>query len=147
MAEKKSSIIILESTFILSFLFMLFYGISTLLIYSNFTDQRYFDVWSKIMMPPTGFPITFFISVIFYSLVFSLIISLVYRFTKKSFSTKSQLFSGLLFGLALFFLTFVPMYSQIYLIFNIPLTILLTWTVSSLLFSLLGGIMLSLVNN
>ena len=138
---------ILESTFILSFLFMLFYGISTLLIYTNFADQRYFDVWSKIMMPPTGFPITVFISVIFYSLIFSLIISLVYRFTKRSFSTKSQLFSGLLFGLTLFFITFVPMYSQIYLIFNIPVVILLTWTVSGLLFSLLGGIMLSLVNN
>jgi len=147
MNEKKQSILLIESTFILSFLFLLFYGVGTLLVYSEFSNQRYFDVWSKIMMPPTGFPIVFFISALIYSIIFSFIISFTYRLVKKSFTTKSQILSGIMFGAVLFFIIFVPLYSHIFLIFNIPFLIISVWLSAGLLFSIVSGIMLSLVNN
>lgn len=94
---------------------------------------EYFAVWSKTMMPNAGPPpMDFFIKSIVITLASGISLALVYYYTRdmlpKNFRERVLLFADLMIGLQFIFFTL-----PIYLLFNLPAGLLISWFISSFL--------------
>ena len=104
-----------------------------------YTDQAYFAVWSKIMMPTAGPPPTeFYIYSITFSLITGIIYSVVYEMIKKVMPGKTLTNKGLYFGFLLFLLS-IPWSLTMYLLINLPSLLLAYWSITGLVIDLIGG--------
>ncbi len=104
-----------------------------------YTDPAFFGVWSKIMMPTAGPPpAEFYYYSIIFSIITGIIYAIVYEMTKKSLPGKTITKQGLYFGLLLFLLS-IPFSLTMYLLINLPIMLLVYWSISGFIIYLLGG--------
>lgn len=92
---------------------------------------EYFGVWSKIMMPQAGPPpFEFFVTSLTITLVSGISLGLVYYYIRdmlpKSFRERVLLFADLMIGLQFIFFIL-----PVYLLFNIPMGLLISWFISN----------------
>ena len=112
-----------------------------------YTDPANFALWSKVMMPgpqPPG--MEFYALSIAVSLATGLIFAYAYMISKQAFVMKKSFKSdrfwkvGLKFVLFLFLLTCFTGILSMYLLFAIPMGLLLSWTAQGLAVSLAAGV-------
>ena len=112
-----------------------------------YTDQKYFSVWSKLMMPTAGPPPASFMA---YSLAFGIIggilIALGYSVLKKGVPGKTRAMKGLVYGLLVFLVGALPGYLAIILLINLPLMLVFLWAIESLIIDLFGGMIIAWIN-
>lgn len=92
---------------------------------------QYFGVWSKLMMPKMGPPPTdSFITSTIITFTSGISLSLVYYYIRdmlpKNIQERILLFADLMIGLQFVFFTL-----QVYLLFNLPIMLLVSWFISS----------------
>jgi hypothetical protein len=92
---------------------------------------QYFGVWSKLMMPKAGPPPTdFFITSTIITFTSGISLSLVYYYIRdmlpKDINERVLLFADLMVGLQFIFFTL-----PVYLLFNLPIELLVSWFISS----------------
>jgi len=105
-----------------------------------YTDPAYFGVWSKIMMPTHGAPPTeFYIYSIVFSLISGIIYALIYTVISKSITAKTILKQGLYFGFILYAIG-IPWSLTMYLLINLPVILLVAWSITSLIIDLIFGV-------
>ena len=108
---------------------------------SYYTLPEYAGVWSKLIMPHAGQPSPQFLAL---SLLFGLIVGIFLAFVYVSIQdvlpkptwSRSFSFAGLLIGLELV-LYILP----VYLLFNVPVAILISWTISYSVIFILASIL------
>jgi hypothetical protein len=119
--------------------------VGAFLTMSFYTDPAYFNLWSRLMMTPSG---GFSTNFIWYSLGVNFFIGLVfasmYRWVSCCFCGQG-LEKGLCFGWLLFLIESVPLVLTTLLLLNVPLGLLSFWLVESFIVNLAGGILLALI--
>jgi hypothetical protein len=106
-----------------------------------YTDQTYFSVWSKIMMPNEGPPPAEFY---YYSLIFAfvggLIFTGVYTVVEKGIPGNTVVKKGIYYGLLVWLLAGITGSLAMVLLINLPIDLIVYWTVTSLIINLLAGV-------
>jgi len=104
-----------------------------------YTDPQYFNVWSKVMMPTAGPPP---MSFLYYSIIFGIITGILLAFVYAIIrggvpwtGTKR----GLAYGSLVFLVAGVPSSLSLYLLVNLPSTLIAYWALENLVIYLLGG--------
>lgn len=115
---------------------------SSFLTMPYYTDPKYFGVWSKIMMPQAGPPPgSFFGWTLLFSFLAGLMIALLYNLIKgnldQSFWLKVFEFSKIVLGLLLVF-SYLPMF----LMFNLPLALIIFWFITEIVVVLVNSIII-----
>ncbi len=121
---------VLLSGFIYTVMANFVHIIEAFLTRSDYTMPEYAGVWSKLIMPHAGQPSPQFIAL---SLLFGLIVGFFLAFVYVAIQdvlpkppwSRSFSFAGLLIGLELV-LYILP----VYLLFNVPVALLISWTIS-----------------
>ena len=101
---------------------------------------EYLPVWSKIMMPAEGPPPG---SLYVYSIVFALLTGLFlayfYVVLRKSIWGDNAAKRGWCYGLIVFFIATIPCSLMLVLMINLPMAIIISWTVEMLVINVLAG--------
>ena len=108
-----------------------------------YVDPRYFGVWSKVMMPSAGPPpLSFFVLSIVFNYLTGLFVVGVYQIIKDEFGqdywAKAIDSAGLFWKAGVFFFIL-----PVYLMFNVPLMLLVSWLISSAVIFLFMGMYLA----
>jgi len=119
-----TSVIFTVSSFVI-------HQIEALLTMKYYLDPNYFGLWSKLMMPKAGPPpMEFMITSIVFSLVTGISVTLIYYYLKdhlpKEKMKRTFYFADLMIATSFVFST-LPMY----LMFNIPVALLVSWFISN----------------
>jgi MFS family permease len=116
--------------------------IESFLTMNYYTMPDYFAVWSKVMMPTAGPPpMEFYIISIVFGIITGAIFAAVYSMFKDNVpgtGTKK----GLYYGGILFLVVGIPFTSTMYLLINLPMMLLVWWSIFSLIIYLIGGIVI-----
>ncbi len=96
-----------------------------------YTDPNYFGVWSKLMMPAAGPPpASFMITSFVFTFVTGLSLALVYYYIRshlpQNMMQRTFYFADLMVATSFIFFTL-----PVYLLFNVPLGLLITWFVTT----------------
>lgn len=102
-----------------------------LLTMGYYLKPEFFGLWSRLMMPRQGPPpSSFFITSAVFTFITGVSLGLVYYYIKemlpKDFKKRVFLFADLMIGASFIFFTL-----PVYLLFNVPLGLLISWFVSS----------------
>jgi len=108
---------------------------------SYYYDSNYFPVWSKLMMPAAGPPPAefYYISIVF-QLVTGFLFGLVYNVLKGAVPGRGWKNKGLMYGFLIFLVAGIPTTMMLYLLINLPLGLLLSWMLQSLVVYLTMGL-------
>ncbi|MEM4245129.1 MAG: hypothetical protein QW404_02135 [Candidatus Nanoarchaeia archaeon] len=111
-----------------------------------YTDQNYFAVWSKLMMPTAGPPPqSFYLYSILFGIVGGILVAMVYGVVKNSIPGKTIAKKGLNYGLLVFLLAGVSCFLTMLLLINLPAQLILWWAVENLVTYLIGGMIIAWV--
>ena len=104
-----------------------------------YTDPAFFGVWSKLMMPTAGPPpATFMITSFIFTFITGLSLGLIYYYLKDHLPTdiKKRIFyfADLMLGTSFVFFTL-----PVYLMFNVPVGLLVSWFITSFIILLAGS--------
>lgn len=104
-----------------------------------YVDPAFFGLWSKIMMPSAGPPpASFFITSAIITFATGVMLALVYYYIydllPANFRKRVFFFTDLMIGANLIFFTMPA-----YLMFNIPLALLVSWFVSTFVILLIAA--------
>jgi uncharacterized membrane-anchored protein len=107
--------------------------IEAVLTMKYYVDPQYFGVWSRLMMPSNGPPpAEFMITSLIFSFATGVSIALIYYYLKdllpKNVMRRTFLFADLLIATSFVFFTL-----PVYLMFNVPVGLLVSWFISSFL--------------
>jgi hypothetical protein len=107
--------------------------IEALLTLKYYMAPQYFGLWSKVMMPAAGPPPpTFMITSLVFTFVTGISITLIYYYLKdhlpKEVKKRIFYFADLMIGTSFTFFTL-----PVYLMFNVPVMLLVSWFISSFL--------------
>jgi hypothetical protein len=106
-----------------------------------YLDQNYFPVWNKIMMPAAGPPpAEFYCTGIAFQLVTGFLFGLVYAVIKGAVPGKGWKNKGLMYGFLVFLVAGIPITLMLIMLINLPLGLLLSWMLQSLIVYLLMGL-------
>jgi hypothetical protein len=109
-----------------------------------YTDESYFPVWSKIMMPGPGAPpMAFYILSLAFSFLSALIYVYVYDILKKSVPGKGFFEKGLSYGALLFLVGGVPYSFSLMLLINLPFLLIAAWGFETFVVSIIGGVLIA----
>jgi hypothetical protein len=141
MTTKKSAALFLVAAVLITAISFLISTAGAYADMSYYMDANYFGVWSKLMMPTAGPPPVEFtyISIVF-SLITALIFCFVYIKIKNVFSTKTTTKAGLIYGCGVFLIAGIPSTLSLILLINLPLALIISWAVQSLVMYLISGI-------
>ncbi|MFH1473281.1 MAG: hypothetical protein ABIE55_00125 [Candidatus Aenigmatarchaeota archaeon] len=118
--------------------------VESMLTMDFYMDEAYLGVWSKLMMPVAGPPpAEFFYVSIVSGVIIALIYAAVYDLVNNSLSGKTTIKKGLQYGIILFLMVQIPGLLAMYLLVNLPAMLLVYWGISSLVISLIGGIVIA----
>jgi hypothetical protein len=95
-----------------------------------YMDPKFFGLWSKLMMPTAGPPpMSFMITTLILTFVTGISLALVYYYLRdmlpQGFWKRTFLFADLLIAMSFVFFTLPS-----YLLFNVPIALLVSWFVS-----------------
>ena len=110
---------------------MIIRNVEAILTMKYYVMPEYFGVWSKLMMPSAGPPpASFIITSLIMSFVSGVSLGLVYYYIRdmlpKEFAKRVFFFADLTVGLQFVFFTL-----PVYLMFNVPVGLLISWFISS----------------
>jgi hypothetical protein len=104
-------------------------------------DPNYFAVWSKLMMPAAGPPpAEFYYAGIAFQLMTGFLFALVYAVVKGAVPGKGWKNKGLMYGFLIFMVAGIPTTLMLILLVNLPIGLLLSWMLQSLVVYLLMGL-------
>jgi hypothetical protein len=116
--------------------------VEAVLTMGYYTDPAHFPVWSKIMMPSAGPPPAAFY---YYSIAFALVTWAIFGFVYEklgvSVHEKNLIRNGIRFGALIFLVAGIPSTLTMYLLVNLPVGLLVSWTMSGLILYLIGGVL------
>lgn len=122
-------------SFLVAILFFIFSmvvrQIEVMLTIKYYMMPEYFGTWSKVMMPGAGPPPpSFFITSAVFTLATGLSITMIYYYVRKmlpkSFIKRTFFFADLMIATSFIFFTL-----PVYLLFNVPFALLVSWFISS----------------
>jgi hypothetical protein len=106
-----------------------------------YQNPNYFPVWSKIMMPAAGPPPATFLYIgIAFQLITGFLFALVYVVVKGAVPGKGWKNRGLMYGFLVFMVAGIPTTLMLILLVNLPLGLLISWMLQSLVVYLLMGL-------
>ena len=106
-----------------------------------YTDPQYFSVWSKLMMPTAGLPPPEFAYTSFvFSLIIGILFALVYSVISKCMVGQVVTVKGIFYGFLVFLIAGIPGALSLYLLINLPQTLIAMWAFENLVIYMLGGI-------
>lgn len=113
--------------------------IEAVLTMKYYMMPEYFGVWSKIMMPTVGPPpIDFFLSSAVITFATGLSITIIYYYMRdilpKDPKTRTFYFADILIGTSFVFFTL-----PVYLLFDVPWQLLVSWFVTTFIILLIGS--------
>ena len=109
--------------------------------------EKYFPVWSKLMMPSAGPPpASFMMYSIAFGLIGGILISLVYGVIKDGIPGDTLANKGLVYGLLLFLVAGIPGSLALTLLINLPAMLIVVWAVEGLIIYLLNGMIIAKIN-
>jgi hypothetical protein len=122
---------VLLASVIFTVISFVIHQIEALLTMKYYVDPQYFGVWSKVMMPSAGPPpASFMITSLIFTLVTGISVTLIYYYLRDHLPPlglkRVFYFADLLVATSFLFST-LPMY----LMFNVPVALLISWFVSS----------------
>lgn len=105
--------------------------VEAVLTMQYYTDPNYFGVWSKLMMPAAGPPpADFMITSLVFTIVSGISLALIYYYVRRHLpENKTQrifYFADLMVATSFIFFTL-----PVYLMFNVPLGLLVSWFITS----------------
>ena len=124
-----------KKVFVVSFLFTIISfvirQIEAMLTLNYYKMPEFFGVWSKLMMPKAGAPpVSFIITSLIFTFATGICLSLIYYYLKdhlpKERHKRMFYFADLMIGTSFVFFTL-----PVYLMFNIPSGLLISWFISS----------------
>ncbi|MBI4995028.1 hypothetical protein HZC21_05325 [Candidatus Peregrinibacteria bacterium] len=116
------------------------HSVAPMLTMQSYTDPAYASVWSKFMMPFAGPPpATFYYMSVAFNLIGALLFTLVYLVVKNSVPGKTLASKGLMYGFLIFLVAGIPGFLSMFMVLNLPLALIVSWTLEGLLIDLLGG--------
>lgn len=99
------------------------------------------------MMPEAGPPPASFMCYSFaFSAVTAIIFTLVYLYFKESIPGISAVQKGLAYGIFLILVGALPFTLTMYLLINLPIVLLISWLIETMLIYLLGGMIIAGIN-
>lgn len=117
------------------------HAIGAMITMSFYLDEKYFPVWSKIMMPGASAPpISFTLISLAFALINGLIFSSIYAILKNSIPGNTLAKKGLVYGLFVFLLSGITMSLTLILLINLPIVLLIYWACESLIIYLIIGL-------
>lgn len=106
-----------------------------------YTMPDYLPVWSKIMMPAAGPPPASFMYLSFgLNWIVGMLFAAVFMTVRSVFEGQPALKKGATFGFLAFLIGTLPGTSSMYLLINLPVGLLMWWTLSGLLVDIVAGI-------
>jgi hypothetical protein len=113
--------------------------IEAILTMKYYFMPQYFGVWSKLMMPVAGPPpASFMITSFIFTLITGVSVSLIYYYLKDHLPKETHkrifYFADLMIGTSFVFFTLPT-----YLMFNVPVGLLVSWFISSFIILTLGS--------
>ena len=150
MATKKNEIKIwkvIATGIIIAVVAQVIHSASANLSMDFYSQEEYFPVWSKIMMPEPGPPT---MSFLYYSIGFGIITGIIYTvvyvFIRDFLPNNNLTRKGIDFGILLFFVAGIPSYLSLYLLINLPMMLIIYWAIEGLIIYLLSGIITAWIN-
>ncbi|MBU1120353.1 hypothetical protein KJ660_00580 [Candidatus Micrarchaeota archaeon] len=120
------------------------HSVGAMVSMSYYMDPAYFAVWSKIMMPSESAPpMEFYYFSVGFGLIAALLYAGVYGVIKNGIPGKNWMNKGLSYGFILFLVATIPSSLSMILLINLPLMLIVLWTIEGLVISLLGGIVIA----
>ena len=105
-----------------------------------YMDETYFPVWSKIMMSgPGGPPTEFYYYSVIFAFIGGLIFAGVYTVIAKGIPGKTVVKRGINYGLLIWLVAGIPFGLAMVLLINLPVDLIIIWTVVSLIIYLIVG--------
>ena len=112
-----------------------------------YLDEKYFSVWGRLMMPSIGPPPTSFM---LYGLIFAFITGILftigYIIFKDAIKIKNPYKRGAAFGFVVFLIAAIPWALSLILLINLPISLIISWTIEALLIDVLAGILIGKLN-
>lgn len=107
-----------------------------------YMDPAYFGVWSKLMMPTAGPPpLEFMITSVILTFASGIAITIIYYYLRdylpKGYWRRATFFADILISTSFVFFTL-----PVYLLFNVPAALLVSWFVSTFVIILLTSLLL-----
>lgn len=113
--------------------------VETMLTLKYYMDPAYFGVWSKFMMPTAGPPPTsFMIMSIVFTFVSGVSITLIYYYMRDILAGKGFM-KAFYFADILIATSFVFFTLPVYLLFNVPVGLLIWWFVDEFIVLVAGS--------
>jgi hypothetical protein len=122
---------VLLSALIFSLISFIARQIEAVLTLKYYMMPQYFGVWSKVMMPSAGPPpASFMITSLVFTFVTGVSVTLIYYYLKdhlpKEEKKRAFYFADLMIGTSFVFFTL-----PVYLMFNVPMGLLLSWFITT----------------
>lgn len=112
-----------------------------------YTDPSYYAVWSEIMMPESGPPpMSFYYLSVAFNFVVAVLFTTVYLVIKRGIPGESVAAKGAYYGLLMFLVAGVSGALSMYLLFYLPVPLILLWTVEGFAINILGGMAIAGIN-
>lgn len=106
----------------------------------------YLPVWSKLMMPAAGPPpMSFLLYSLLFTAVGTILMALAYAIIKRGIPGKNIIQKGLVYGLILVLVSAIPYYLTMILLINLPLALLTSWLVATVVHYLVGGVIIAAI--
>ncbi|MCC7552376.1 hypothetical protein KO317_01790 [Candidatus Micrarchaeota archaeon] len=131
---------ILASAIFVMFVSLIIYTAGSFVDMEYYTNSDNFGLWSKIMMPNMGPPgVEFYFVSLVFKFIIGLIFTLFYMVIAKSIRQESILKTGIFYGCLLFVILGIPTTLNTFLLFAVPLGLLISWTIQGLLVLVISG--------
>ena len=119
--------------FIYTIVATVIHQIEALINLKYYMMPQYYGVWSKLMMPTAGPPpLDFYITSTIITFITGVSLALVYYYIRdmlpKKMGERTLMFADLMIGLQFVFFTF-----PVYLLFNLPIVLLVSWFITGFL--------------
>jgi len=104
-----------------------------------YTDPAYAPVWSTLMMPGGGAPgAGFMYTAIFFSFITALLLIYGFLWARNAMPGTAETAKACYFALFLLLVAGVPALLSMYLLINLPIALLIAWTVEAFIINLAG---------
>jgi len=119
---------------------MVINNISAMMDMRHYMNPAYCQVWSKIMMPNAGPPpIEFFCWSLGLSFIAALLFGWVYNVLKAAVPGSGVLIKGFWYGVLVFLVGSLPGMFSLYLLINLPRSLIASWTISGFVIAVVDG--------
>jgi hypothetical protein len=107
---------------------------------------KYLPAWSKLMMPSAGPPpASFMLYSLLFTFVGAILMALAYSVIKRGIPGSNVIQKGLFYGLILVLVSAIPFYLSMILLINLPLMLLTSWLIATIIHYAVGGVIIAAI--